>query len=92
MKLEVQNGIIRGLPLAFLLAFLVQGAAAVWWVSGKERDTAFLERRVGTLETGLARTSDGQTQVLERLIRIEERTNAQSVLLERIDKQIATLK
>lgn len=92
MKMEVNNGMIRGVPLALLITVLVQGAAAVWWVSAKDRDTAFLERRMTSVETGLAHTSGAQGQVLERLIRIEERTNAQSVLLERIDKQISSLR
>ena len=87
MKLEINDGIIRGLPLAILVTFLIQGGAAVWWVSAKARDTVFLEQRVTVLETSLSRESDTQGQTLQRLARIEERVNAQIVLLERIDKQ-----
>ena len=89
MKLEVNDGIVRGLPLALLVTLLVQGSAAVWWVSAKARDTDFLEQRVTTLEGSMSRTQDTQGQMLQRLVRIEERVNAQVTLLERIEKQLS---
>ncbi|MDD3183630.1 MAG: hypothetical protein PHD48_12635 [Alphaproteobacteria bacterium] len=92
MKLEVNNGIVRGVPLAVLVTFLVQGAAAVWWVSAKARDTDYLEQKVTTLETVFSRANETQGKMLERLVRIEERTSSQTVLLERIDKQLSSLR
>jgi len=92
MQMEVNDGIVRGLPLALLVTLLVQGSAAVWWVSAKARDTYFLEQRVSNLESGMSRTQESQGQMLQRLVRIEERVNAQVALLERIDKQISTMK
>lgn len=92
MKFEVNNGVVRGLPLAVLVTLLVQGAAAVWWVSAKARDTTYLEQKVVTLETGFSHANEIQSKMLERLVRIEERTNAQTVLLERIDKQVASIR
>lgn len=88
MKLEVNDGIIRGLPLAILLTLIVQGGSAVWWVSARTRDSVFIEQRVTNLEGGLARAQDSQGQLLQRLARIEERMNAQITLLERIEKQM----
>jgi len=88
MKLEINDGIIRGLPLVLLLTLFVQGGAAVWWVSAKARDTVFIEQRVERLESFVAHTSEAHGQTTERLARIEERLNAQNVLLLRIEKQI----
>ena len=89
MKFEVNDGIVRGLPLAILVTFLVQGATLVWWVSAKARDSYFLEQRVATLELGQSKANDSQSQTMQRLARIEERLTAQGVLLDRIDKNIA---
>lgn len=90
MKIVEEAGacVVRGIPLALLIAVLVQGGAAVWWVSAKARDTVFLEQRVSSLEVGLSHANSAQGESLQRLARIEERINAQSSLLERIDKQI----
>lgn len=92
MKFEVNNGIVRGVPLAVLVTLLVQGGAAVWWVSAKARDTDYLEQKVVMLESSFSRTTDTQGQMLERLVRIEERTSSQSLLLERMDKHLSSLK
>lgn len=88
MKMEVHDGLIRGLPLAVLMMILVQGSGAIWWVSAQARDKAFLEQRVERLETGAAKADDTSGAVLQRLARIEERVAAQNVLLERIEKRI----
>lgn len=88
MKIDIHDGIVRGIPLAILVTILVQGGTAVWWVSAKARDTEYLDQRVTTLESGMGHSADAQAQILQRLVRIEERTNAQSILLERIDKQL----
>ena len=84
MKFEVQDGIIRGLPIAILVTVLVQGSTFVWWLSARARDTHFLETRVSVLETNYSSVADTQTRMLERLGRIEERIHAQGTLLERI--------
>lgn len=88
MKLEVNDGIVKGIPLAILVTVLVQGATGVWWVSAKARDTYFLEQRVVKLEVSAAAAQESQGQLMQRLARIEERVNAQVALLERIDKQL----
>lgn len=90
MKSEQHSSHLRHLPAAVLLALIVQGGTVVWWASAKDREGAFLERRVAVLETRLSQSSDGEEKVLERLARIEERVNAQTGLLERIEKQIVT--
>jgi hypothetical protein len=91
MKMEIEERVGRHLPLVFVLALLLQGASAVWWVSAKDRDTFFLEQRVNALEAGFAHASEAQGQTLERLARIEERVNAQFNLLDRIEKHLSPL-
>jgi len=89
MKLEVHDGLIRGLPLTILVTFLIQGGAAVWWLSSKARDNVFVEQRVERLELIAVRTNEAHTQTVERLARIEERQSAQTILLEHIEKQLS---
>ena len=88
MKLEVNDGIVRGLPLAILVTFLVQGSTLVWWVLAKARDNHFLEQRVTTLELAQGKASELQSQTMQRLARIEERLVAQGGVLERIERNV----
>ncbi|MDX9690347.1 MAG: hypothetical protein EOM37_04785 [Proteobacteria bacterium] len=87
-KLEVQNGLIRGLPLALLITLVVQGAMAVWWVSAKARDADFLQQRVTKIETSIGKAEEFQEKVMEKLGRLDERVSAQNVLLDRIEKRM----
>jgi len=88
MKLEIRNGIIRGLPLAILVSFLLQGSAIIWWASAKARDDVFLEKRVVRLESKTVFNNKVQIQILQRLARIEEQNLSQRRLLDKIDKYI----
>jgi hypothetical protein len=88
MKLPFDGGGVN-LPLALILAVLLQVASGVWWVSAKDRDGFFLSQRVNGLEADMTRAKEGQTQMLERLARIEERSNAQLDLLNRIEKRLS---
>lgn len=88
MKLEINSGIIRGLPLAILVTFLIHGSAIVWWASAKVQDTNYLSKRVSSLETISGTRQKAQHLILERLARIEERISSQRNLLDRIDKNL----
>ncbi|HAX90905.1 MAG TPA: hypothetical protein DCY07_01690 [Rhodospirillaceae bacterium] len=88
MKLEVQDGILRGLPLAVLITIMVQGAGAIWWVSAQARDNNFIEQRVEKLEASAGKAGEVEGAVLQRLARIEERLGAQSAALERIERKV----
>lgn len=92
MKVFLEDIIGRHVPLALVASFLLQGATAVWWISAKERDLLFLSQRVTALESGASRSSEAQNQTLERLARIEERVNAQLIALDRIEKQVSSLR
>ncbi|MGE4351944.1 MAG: hypothetical protein AB7E52_07130 [Bdellovibrionales bacterium] len=92
MKIEGNgSGLVRGVPLAVVVTLCLQLAGAIWWVSAKARDTEYLDQKVVSLEGAFDRATNVQSKMLDRLARIEERSAAQSVLLERIDKQVARL-
>ena len=74
--------------VAFLGALLLQAGSAVWWAAGVERNQGFYERRITVLETGLARTDEGEGKIVERLARIEEREDAALRALDRIEKVV----
>jgi hypothetical protein len=79
----------RRMPLAIVAALLMQAGGAVWWASAKESDDRFQQQRIDHLEQAETESRDAQTQVLERLTRVEERLMAERAVLDRIDKQLA---
>ncbi len=88
MKIELSGVLGKRVPLAVIVALLMNGATLVWWAAAKDRDGFFLEQRVSSLESGMARSMETQNQSLERLARIEERVNAQLAVLDRIERQM----
>ena len=83
------NGFLidRRVPLAIILALLLQAGTAVWWAATKDSDDRFHQQRIDRLEQVVTQTKEGQAEVTERLARIEERMNAEAELLQRIEKQ-----
>jgi len=88
MKNETPGIIGRHVPLALVAAVLLQGATVVWWASAKERDLFFMEQRVSVIEAAQTQQSQTQSQILERLARIEERLNAHLAVLEKIERKL----
>ena len=78
----------RRIPLAICVALLMQGATAVWWAASKESDDHFQLQRIEHLEQSTSETRDTETQMLERLARIEERVNGEASVLDRIERQL----
>ncbi len=52
----------KHIPVAFIVAFIAQGATAVWWVSGLQYKLQDHERRITTTET---------TRISERMAVVE---------------------
>ncbi len=77
----------RRVPLALVAAVFLQAATVVWWAATKDSDDHFQQQRITSLEKEVAQTKDGQSQMIERLARIEERVNAELFLLDRLEKQ-----
>jgi hypothetical protein len=61
-KTENRWQIDKHIPVAFILAFLVQGVAAVWWFSGLQYKLQDHERRITNTET---------TRISERMAVVE---------------------
>jgi hypothetical protein len=81
----------RRIPLAIVAALLLQGSAVVWWAASKDSDDRFQQQRIEHLEQTVSEENNAQTEMLERLARIEERVNAEMSVLDRIEKQMGTL-
>jgi len=80
----------KRVPLAILAALLLQAGTAIWWAAATDAEARFQQERTAHLEQASERAADGQTRLLDRLARIEERVNAENQSLERIEKQLGT--
>jgi hypothetical protein len=77
----------RRVPLAIAVALCLQAGGVVWWAASRDSDIHFQQRRIDRLEQAATETRTSQTEMLERLARIEERQIAETDLLQRIEKQ-----
>ena len=78
----------RRVPLAMALALCLQAGGIVWWVSARDSSAHFQERRIDHLEEAANETRASQSDILQRLARIEERQTAEAELLQRIDQNL----
>jgi hypothetical protein len=76
------------IPMAVLLALLLQAATAVWWAATKDSDDRFHRHRIDRLEQDVQQTKEVDAQVLQRLARIEEHLNGEAAALERIERRM----
>jgi hypothetical protein len=81
----------RRLPLAIAAALLLQAGTAVWWAASHDAEARFEDERLAALEQAVYRLDDNNTHLIERLARLEERTNAENEALTRIEKRLGTL-
>ncbi len=86
--MTVENFFDRRVPLAIIGALCLQAAGVVWWASARDADVTFQQRRLDHLELGVAEQRTSQTEMLQRLARIEERVKDETALLEHIDRQL----
>lgn len=78
----------RRIPLALMFTVLVQLGAVVWWASLTHAQDHFQDVRLQTLESHLTTDTERQDHILERLTRLEARSDAQLELLQRVDAYI----
>lgn len=88
ISMGIEDLLDRRVPLAVAVAIVLQAGTVIWWAATKDTDSRFQEQRVSHLEDSVAQTKQGQTQILERLARIEERVSADGRVLDRIEKHI----
>ncbi len=85
--MNIEDLLDRRVPLAIVAALCLQAGGIVWWASARDADTHFQQRRIDHLEEAANGTRASQTEILERLARIEERVTDEANSLERIEKQ-----
>ncbi len=91
MKFPMNGALGRHRPLALVFALLLQAANGCVVGLGEGSRQFFLGQRVTNLESDL-RTYSRWTGQFERLARIEERQNAQISMIDRIEKNTASLR
>lgn len=77
----------RRIPLALVGAVVMQAAAMLWWVAGKNSELHYQNERLTTLEHASDRTTTSLDSIAERLARIEERQAATLQLLTRLERE-----
>lgn len=87
-SMTIEDLFDRRVPVAIVVALCLQAGGIVWWASARDADVHFQQRRIDHLEQAANETRTSQTEILERLARIEERLKAETGLLERMEKQM----
>lgn len=77
----------RRIPVGLILALLLQAASIVWWAASKERQDEFQDSRLARTEQILLNISSAQSLMLERLARIEARSENQLEILKQLQKR-----
>lgn len=83
----MQIELSRRIPMALVGAVVMQAAAMLWWVAGKNSELHYQNERLTTLERASDRATSSLDNIGERLARIEERQTATLQLLSRIERE-----
>jgi len=78
----------RRVPIAIIFALIVQTGGIFYWGGQLATRVDNTEARVERLETEADVADQRQTTILERLARMEERSNQQLRVLERIEQRL----
>lgn len=74
----------KRVPVAMILAIVIQTGGAVWWAAQQSAATDTLKARVIRLETQNEQRDDQMRAISDRLARLEENAKNQLRTLERI--------
>lgn len=75
----------KKVPVAIIVALLVQSATIIWWAAGMEGRTRGLELRLATMENAQVKAGEQQGAVMVQLATMTERLTAQTEALRRIE-------
>jgi Tfp pilus assembly protein PilN len=78
----------RGVNLAFVATILAQTAYMGWWASAVSAEIAHHERRIVALEQRDERLDADLKRTADLLVRLDERSAAQTELLRRLDNML----
>ncbi|MBY0429451.1 MAG: hypothetical protein K2Q32_09565 [Alphaproteobacteria bacterium] len=78
----------KRIPMALLFTIVLQVGAVVWWASMTQAQDHFRDMRLDVLE--MRRNADGDRleHILERLSRLEARSDAMLDIMQRVDLQL----
>ncbi|NDE90866.1 MAG: hypothetical protein EB059_06985 [Alphaproteobacteria bacterium] len=79
----------KHIPAALMFTIILQVGGVVWWASMTDAQNRFRDTRLQELETRRMNDVDRQQHILERLTRLETRSEAQLDILQRLDAQLA---
>lgn len=79
----------KRIPVALIVTLLAYGGIGLWWASGIESRVEGQGARIDRLENAALEAIRGQALMNERLARIEERSNAQVEILQRIERSLS---
>lgn len=85
-KMNIEDYLGHRVPLAVVIALIIQAGSVVWWAASRESDMRFLQERLAHAEIVATQTKEAQGQMLERLARIDERLNGVAVAVDRVAK------
>jgi uncharacterized coiled-coil protein SlyX len=78
----------RKVPLALILALLLQTAGMVWWAASLSSKVAEHTADIGALQANVSHMNNEAGRIREVLARLDERLAAQNELLRRVDAAI----
>lgn len=79
----------RRIPIALLFTVLLQLGAVVWWASMMQAQDHFRDMRLNELEMRRNSDVDRSEHILERLSRLEARSEALLDIMQRLDVQLS---
>jgi hypothetical protein len=77
----------RRIPVALLFTLFIQMGGIVWWASTTQAQDTYHDVRLHELETRRITDVERQEHILERLTRLEARSEAQLEILQRLDRK-----
>jgi hypothetical protein len=86
---ETQWHLDKRIPVALIVTLLAYGGIGLWWAAGMEARVLNQGTRIDRLEHAALEGIRGQSLMNERLARIEERSNAQVEILQRIERTLS---
>lgn len=79
----------RRIPIALLFTILLQMGAVVWWASMMQAQNHFRDMRLDALEIRRNADSDRLEHILERLSRLEARSDTLLDIMQRVDLHLS---
>lgn len=80
----------KRIPVALIVTLLVYGGVGLMWAAATDERIEGQKQRIEKLENNSIEAAKSQTQIVDRLARIEEKSAAQVEILQRIEKRIGS--